>query len=543
MNIDQFLTDFPLLAEAPNGVPKLREMILQLAVQGKLVPQDPDDEPASVLLENIKTEKRRLITEGKIKKQKPLSPIMQERIPYELPEEWEWTRLGELGITQTGATPPSKDRENYGKHVPFIGPGAIKNGSIDYSGEGLSEIGLIRGRLIEENSVLMVCIGGSIGKQAINDRNVTCNQQINTLTPYRPVPVKYLYWTMATSSFQSNVIGRASGSATPIINKQKWSSIPVPLPPLAEQIRIVAKVDELMAWCDDLESQQKERNSVSISLNGASLHALAAPQSPRQFSEAAKRVFDNFHILYDKTENVKELRKAILQLAVQGKLVPQDPNDEPASVLLQNINVEKARLIAEGKIKKQKPLPLIDVDEVPYELPDGWEWTSLPAIYYPIPVGRNKVKTRDLQVNGRYPVIDQGQSRVAGFINDESKLIKIPGTIIVFGDHTRAIKLIDFDFVAGADGVRILRPILLDERYFYKVLQSYSLVDRGYGRHYRILNNQQFPLPPLAEQKRVVAKVDELMALCDGLEEGLTQANGDAERLMEAVVHEMGGGA
>jgi type I restriction enzyme S subunit len=164
-------------------------------------------------------------------------------------------RLGELGTSQTGTTPPSKDRENYGDYIPFVGPGDIKNGRIDYSGEGLSEEGLSKGRLIDANSVLMVCIGGSIGKHAINERDTTCNQQINTLTPYSPLSVKYLYGVMSAVYFQTAVISQAGGSATPIINKQKWSGIPAPLPPLPEQHRIVARIDQLMALCDTLDQQ------------------------------------------------------------------------------------------------------------------------------------------------------------------------------------------------------------------------------------------------------------------------------------------------
>lgn len=240
---------------APEGIKKLRELILTLAMQGKLVPQDPNDQPAGELLKEIEAEKERLVKEGKIKKPKSLPDIKNEEVPFVLPQGWEWMRLGNLGITQTGTTPPSKDRENYGSHIPFIGPGDIKDGKIDYKGEGLSETGLLKGRLIEKNSVLMVCIGGSIGKHAINTRDVTCNQQINTLTPYRPVSVNYIYWIMATNYFQKLVIERAGGSATPIINKQKWSSIPIPVPSLQGQHRIVVKIDQLMALCDTLEEQ------------------------------------------------------------------------------------------------------------------------------------------------------------------------------------------------------------------------------------------------------------------------------------------------
>ena len=246
---------FGELYTVKENVAELRGAILQLAVMGRLVEQDPNDPPASELLLEIEAEKQRLVKAGKIKKPKPLPPIKPEELPYSLPTGWEWVRLGDLGIAQTGTTPPSKDRENYGDFIPFVGPGDIINGTIDYSGKGLSEQGLSKGRLIDANSVLMVCIGGSIGKHAINDRDTTCNQQINTLSPFNPAPVKYIYDVMATVYFQNAVIGQAGGSATPIINKQKWSGIPVPIPPLPEQHRIIARIDQVMTLCDTLGKQ------------------------------------------------------------------------------------------------------------------------------------------------------------------------------------------------------------------------------------------------------------------------------------------------
>jgi len=243
------------LYSVKENVAELRKAILQLAVMGKLVPQNANDRPPSELLKETEAEKKRQVKAGKIRSPEPFPEIKSDEVPFELPERWEWVRLGELGEAQTGTTPPKKDSENFGNHIPFIGPGDIKNYVIDYSGEGLSEIGISRGRLIEKDSVLMVCIGGSIGKHAVNDRNISCNQQINTITPYKRDSVKYLFYTMGTQYFQKMVLSQAGGSATPIINKQKWSSIPVPLPPAIEQRRIVAKIDQLMARCDELEKQ------------------------------------------------------------------------------------------------------------------------------------------------------------------------------------------------------------------------------------------------------------------------------------------------
>ncbi|MFB3948139.1 restriction endonuclease subunit S [Aeromonas veronii bv. sobria] len=216
---------------------------------------------------------------------------------------------------------------------------------------------------------------------------------------------------------------------------------------------------------------------------------------------------------------IKKLRELILELAVRGKLVPQDPSDEPASVLRERISAEKVRLLNEGKIKKNKALLEIGEEDNPFALPDGWIWQSITDVFYPISVGSNKIKTAEILDVGAVPVVDQGKVFIAGYTDRVDLKITLPGPVIVFGDHTSALKYIDFDFVAGADGVKILRPICICERYFYLVCNTLPIESRGYGRHYNRLLDNKFPLPPMGEQYRIVAKVDELMALCDQLEQ------------------------
>jgi type I restriction enzyme S subunit len=229
---------------------QLKKSILQAAVQGKLVEQDPNDEPASVLLERIRAEKEQLVKEGKIKKEKPLPPIADEDIPFDVPEGWEWVRLGDAGETQTGTTPPTSNPNNFGKHIPFIKPADITDVSIDYYNEGLSAQGLEKGRLIKSYSILMVCIGGSIGKCFYVDRDVSCNQQINAITPLECISYKYLFFMLQSPYAYELIKETATGTATPIINKSKWENIPFPLPPLSEQRRIVAKCEELLAMVE-----------------------------------------------------------------------------------------------------------------------------------------------------------------------------------------------------------------------------------------------------------------------------------------------------
>lgn len=179
---------------------QLKKSILQYAMQGKLVPQDPNDEPVSVLLEKIKEEKEQLINDKVIKREKELPLITDEEIPFDIPDSWKWVRLGDLGITQTGVTPSTNSSEYYGDYIPFIKPGDMFDNYINYDNQKLSEKGIEKGRLIPKNSVLMVCIGGSRGKCYYTDRDVSCNQQINTITPYGDlVNFKYVYFILISS--------------------------------------------------------------------------------------------------------------------------------------------------------------------------------------------------------------------------------------------------------------------------------------------------------------------------------------------------------
>jgi type I restriction enzyme S subunit len=256
---------FSTFFDTPESVDQLKEAILQLAIQGKLTKQwreqHPDVEPASVLLERIREEKARLIKEKKIRKEKPLPEIAEEGVPFELPEGWVWCRLGDTGFTQTGSTPPKKNPDYYGNYIPFIGPANISNTSIDYPEYGLSEIGLEKGRLIPKGSLMMVCIGGSIGKCNVNKLDVSCNQQINTVSPII-VKSGVLKAICQSPYFQNSIKEASYGLATPIISKGKWEIICIPLPPLPEQKAIVSTVNQLMDFCEQLKSGISERESL-----------------------------------------------------------------------------------------------------------------------------------------------------------------------------------------------------------------------------------------------------------------------------------------
>lgn len=219
--------------------------------------------------------------------------------------------------------------------------------------------------------------------------------------------------------------------------------------------------------------------------------------------------------------NAQDLKNSILQLAIQGKLVEQREEEGTAKELLEKIDAEKKQLIKEKVIKRQKNLPEVTEEEIDFEIPQSWEWTRLEAITYSIGNKSNQIKQSEMLQEGRYPVVSQSMNRIEGYSNEENKLLMIkPLSVIVFGDHSKTLKLIDFDFIIGADGTKIMVPISIDPKYFYYVL-NYNVInmrDRGYSRHFQFLKERLIPLPPLEEQKRIVAKIEELMPYVDKYE-------------------------
>ena len=250
--VDRYAEAYEKLEQFNAKFPEdMKKSILQYAIQGKLVEQRPEEGTAEELYQQIQDEKQRLIKEGKIKKEKSLAEIAEDEIPFDIPESWKWVRVCSVGVTQTGNTPKKSHPEYFGNYIPFLGPGDIQNGNVDYDNQGLSEEGKEYGRVTPADSVLQVCIGGSIGKCALVDREVTFNQQINSIYPLIS-DSKYVYYVLDSYYFKDYMKENSGGTATPIINRGLWDAIVIPLPPLQEQHRIVAKIEELLPYCDRL---------------------------------------------------------------------------------------------------------------------------------------------------------------------------------------------------------------------------------------------------------------------------------------------------
>ena len=349
----------------------LRQKILDLAIRGKLVPQDPNDEPAEVLLERIRKQKQQMLKEGKLKKkdikndtiifkgednlhyekfQDGTVKCIEDEIPFELPEGWEWTRLGNLFSTITGNTPSTKDASLYGDEYPFYKPTDLDAGfDVCFSEDTVSEKGYKNGRILPVYSVLVTCIGATIGKTGYIRNSGICNQQINAILPNTFILPEYTYFCMCSAFEQQQILTNSSATTLPILNKSKFDSLFFPVPPKAQQTRTVERIKELLHF---VEIIQQEKRTLQ--------------------------------------ETIKLTKSKILDLAIRGKLVPQDPNDEPASVLLERIRAEKEELIKQGKIKRDKKESVIfRGDDNSYYLRTGrveesledWRFDDLPETW------------------------------------------------------------------------------------------------------------------------------------------------------------------
>jgi len=232
----------------------MKAALLQAAMQGKLTEQLPEDGNAKDLLEQIKAEKAKLVKEEKLKKEKPLPEITEDEKPFDIPENWEWVRLGEVGMSLTGNTPSTMKLEYYNGDIPFVGPGDISiNSDINYdTSKKLTATGAEFARIVGNETLLQVCIGGSIGKVCLVERTVAFNQQINALKTIKVLP-RYVFCVMKSQMFLDGMFEKSTGTATPIINRTSWEQLLLPLPPLAEQKRIVEKLERLLPLCDGLK--------------------------------------------------------------------------------------------------------------------------------------------------------------------------------------------------------------------------------------------------------------------------------------------------
>lgn len=547
------LTDnLPLLAGASNGIKKLRELILELAVRGKLVPQDPSDEPASELLKRIAEEKARLVAEGKIKKQKALSERDAEDPAFELPAGWAWARFADVVNVLNGRA--YKKEELLDAGTPVLRVGNLFTSNHWY----YSTLTLEEDKYCNPGDLLFAW-SASFGPFIWPGERSIYHYHIWKLDFYAKGQLNkhYLYNYLLEQTQEIKAAGH--GVSMIHMTKEKMEKLVVPVPPLAEQDRIVAKVDELMALCDRLEAQQTDAESAHAQLVQALLDSLTQTSDANDFATNWQRLAEHFHTLFNTEPSIDALKQILLQLAVMGKLVPQDPSDEPASRLLDRIQVTKSRLIEDGVIKRDKALPSISDDEKKFSLPIGWKWVRLQSAI-DVRDGTHDSPKPAVGVN-TYPLVTS-KDFYKGSINFESaKRISEADYIeiakrscverfdILFsmiGGNIGNQVIVDTDAKFGIKNVALFKYYdkELTFPFFVKLITESIAIDLqkvaiggaqpfvGLG----ILRKLVIALPPIAEQHRIVAKVDQLMALCDQLKTRLTQARQLNEQLASTLV-------
>jgi type I restriction enzyme S subunit len=371
------LSNLNLLATAPGGVARLRELILTLAVQGKLVQQDPSDEPASELLKKIRAEKDRLIAAKALKREKDEPALTDDALPFDLPATWSWVALGEVIDIVRGITFPAtqKTREAAPGRIACLRTSNVQQTIewddllfVDRSFMGRED------QIIQHHDIVMSMANSRelVGKVALIDQiphaEATFGGFLGVLRP-RKIDPRYAMAVLRTPYARALLID-SSSQTTNIANVSlaKLRPLPFPLPPEAEQSRIVTRVEELMRLCDALEAKGQLEATQHAQLVSTLLATLTESETPAQLADNWHRIATHFDLLLDRPEAVDALEQTILQLAVRGLLVPQDPQDEPASELLKKIRTEKDKLITEGKIKRDKPLPPIAEDEPPFSI-------------------------------------------------------------------------------------------------------------------------------------------------------------------------------
>jgi type I restriction enzyme S subunit len=535
------LTDnLPLLAGSPNGIQKLRELILELAVRGKLVPQAPNDEPASELLKRIAEEKARLVAEGKFRKQKPLAEIGEEEKPFELPDRWTWSRLSEIALinprnsaadlVEVSFVPMTLIGTRFdGQHGQEVRTWAEVKQGFTHFAEG--DVGVAKITPCFENSKACVFSGLKNGLGA----------GTTELHIVRPVgdflSARYVLAYLKSPQFllvgETKMTGTAGQKRLP---KDFVESNPFPLPPLAEQHRIVAKVDELMALCDRLEARQANAESAHTQLVQALLDSLTQASDAEDFAQSWQRLAEHFHTLFTTESSIDSLKQTLLQLAVMGKLVPQDANDEPATCLLHRNGI------------KSHPHAL-----------HGWAEVSLGHLGE-ILGGSTPSKANADFWNGeipwvspkdmKRPVIQDSEDHVSAKALAETSLKAVPPQsllMVVRGmilAHSFPVALTAREVTINQDMKALVAPKELSG-FLLMYLQAskaamVQLVDRSSHGTCKLTSEKLWShvvsLPPLAEQHRIVAKVDQLMALCDQLKARLSHAHQVHEHLANALV-------
>jgi type I restriction enzyme S subunit len=553
---------FDLLGSAPGGISRLRELILTLAVQGKLAPQLPGEEPASLLLRQIESEKERLIAAGAMKRPKIKDEIAEDELPFPTPPGWQWVRLGTL-LQKIGAgSTPLGGKEVYvPSGVKFLRSQNVWNDGLRLDGVAYispATHAKMAGTVVTANDLLFNITGASIGRCAavpadFDEANVS--QHVTIIRPVLPALNPFLHTVLISRLVQQAVMEVQVGVSREGLSISKLGNFLVPIPPLQEQARIVARVADLMRLCDALEAKGRLEAEQHARLLGTLLGTLTDSSTPEELAANWQRVADHFDLLLDRPEAVDALEQTILQLAVRGLLVPQNPSDEPAAELMRRIRSYRDEQVKSGLAKRERPFTRLSEADHPFELPTGWEWIRFDDLIEPakpisygvlvpgpdVDRGVPFVRIADLSLTDP-PV--KPEKTISTEVDAQYQRTRLEGGEILMGVVGSIGKLgVAPPSWAGANIARAICRIvpvgLVDYGFVLLLLQSKFMRDSFAGDtrtlaqptlNVGLIRGSPTPLPPIAEQARIVARVTEIRRICADLSQrlersGTTQAS------------------
>lgn len=527
---------------SPYGIQKLRELILGLAVRGQLVPQDPNDQPSTAIIDKVAVEGSNLNKIVRKKKKKQLPIISEDELAFDVASSWSWVRLGVLVEVLDSLRKPITKSNRVEGPFPYYGASGVVDYVADYIfDEPLVLVGEDGAKWgVGENTAFSIS-----GKTWVNNHAHVLRTISETI-----LDAYLVYYLVATDL--SNFI---TGMTVPKLNQKRLISIPIAVPPFPEQQRIVAKVDELMTLCDQLEQQQTDSLQAHQTLVEALLQTLVKAGDPERTQQAWCRIAEHFDTLFTTEESIDQLKQTILQLAVMGKLVSQDPNDESASKLLKRIYDEKVELTQKKRVKKHQPVEPFG-DE--FELPDSWE-TIVVQDFADVRLGSTPSRSKLEYWDGDIPWVSSGEVAngvientnekitQAGFDNSSLSLIPKRSVLIAIigqGKTRGQSALLNVDACTNQN----VAALVFNEKYVVPEFvwlwaQSKYHSHRGEGRggaqpalNGKKVRSFRFYLPPTAEQHRIVEKVHTLMNLCDALKARIQESQTTQIHLADAVV-------
>jgi type I restriction enzyme S subunit len=557
---------FDTAFSAPEGIQKLRELILTLALQGKLVPQSPSDKPANTLLKDIEAEKKRLVKEGQIKAPKPLPEMAAGDAPYALPQGWQWVRLGSVGNIFNGNSINAAEKEaKYAgaEGLPYIATKDVGYGfdPLDYDNGIRIPPDEAKFRVAHQGTVLICAEGGSAGKKCgLTDRDICFGNKLFANELYGQIPSRFILYAYLSPVFRASFAAAMTGIIGGV-SIAKFVEIPLPLPPLEEQHRIVAKIDQLMAHCDALEKLRSAQEAKRLAVHAAALSQLLDAAGDGSADDAWAFITQHFDDLYTVKENVAEVRKAILHLAISGKITEQRKEDRPVKELLGKIKSERSRLLIRCVSSDQ-----VDLKSLSYSIPESWAILPLDAILIRGPTNGYSPKAVDYETKVRSLTLSATTSGVfkgkySKFIADDipmsSDLWLQDGDILVQRGNT--IEYVGVPAIYRGGPNSYIYPDLmmklrvsseLDSDYVCFVMSASPsrdfLRERASGTsgtmpkiNQKTLTSLPIPIPPLAEQRRIVETIHKLMMQCDELERQIDSANLKASELLAAVMARM----